>query len=159
MATVDFDDLDYGDETRRNGDYVGLPHDQDQSNGSSDATNDVAEGMAVTVDAQGNIAAAEDGENVVGVLYTYQYYEDGQTGESIDQDRNATVKTQGTVKAYVASDTAAGEALAPDSTNEDAGVLANTNGSANTSNIVALSDAKQQDVDGTTRYYAEVLLR
>ncbi len=153
---ADFDDLDYGDETRRHGDYVGIPHDQDQSNGSSTSDNDVDEGHAVHVDSQGNIAKANEGEAVVGVLYTYQYFGEGQPG-TIKQDREATVKTSGTVKAYVESGINAGDPL-------EAGVT--TNGVFDTSNAtdsemanyVALTDAVE-DPANSGDYYAEVLIR
>lgn len=147
----DFEDLGYGDETRRNGDYVGLPHDQDAG-----TTSAADEGEAVAIDGSGNIKQAEDGDNIVGVLYTYQYYHDADTGSTIDQDRDATVKTQGTVKAKVASSVEAGNSLNTDTDgSSDAGVFSEVNGSAD-GPFVALQDATE---DADENYYAEVLLR
>lgn len=83
-----FDGLDAGDETRRNGDYVGLPHDE---------TNDgISEGELVVYDGTDIAAAGADPttEDIVGVLYTYQYSGEDDT---VRQDRDATVKTSGTV--------------------------------------------------------------
>lgn len=151
----DFGDLSYGDETRRNGDYVGLPHDQD-----SGGTSDVLVGQAVSVDGSGNIKQMENGDTFVGVLQNYQRFGDsgGRADPgTIDQDRDATVKTQGTAKVEVASDVVAGEALGVGS-GGTAGVL--DNGDAPEDSLVALSDAIQDDrPDGTTAYYAEVLIR
>lgn len=160
MAQKNFDDLNYGDETRRHGDYVGLPHDQDQSETGSGSNNDVREGEAVAVDSNGNIAKADiDGAGAaIGVLYTYQYFQN--EGQQVDQDRDATVKTQGTVKARVGSGVSAGDHLAAPATatSGTAGVL-DASSSTEDSNFVALSDARQQDLpDGTTSHYAEVLI-
>lgn len=147
----DFEDLGYGDETRRNGDYVGLPHDE-----ASGGTSAADEGEAVAVDGSGNIKQAEDGDNIVGVLYTYQYFHEANAGDAIDQDREATVKTQGTVKAKVASTVSAGDSLNTDTAGaSNAGVFSEVNGSAD-GPFVALQDATE-DADGN--YYAEVLLR
>jgi hypothetical protein len=87
-----FDGLDAGDETRHNGDYVGVSHDE--------ANDGVAEGELVTVNSSGVLKAAggdTSSVDVAGVLYTYQYYEDNETGTTVRQDRDATVKTSGTV--------------------------------------------------------------
>lgn len=107
-----WDGLDAGDETRRQGDYVGLPHDE--------ATDGVVEGEPVTYDGTDIAAAAVDGagggDAIFGVLYTYQYYQDPQTGETVRQDQDATVKTSGTVIAdlsNVAATPSAGQALGP----------------------------------------------
>lgn len=150
---VNYDDLDYGDETRTHGDYVGLPHDED--------TDGVPEGQAVSFDGT-TIVAASAGEPVVGVLYTYQYYTDNTGGETVDQGRNATVKTSGTVKAEVESTVAAGDALEAGVTT--AGVFDTSDATdSEQANFIALSDARQQDNDnpngGTGEYYAEVLIR
>lgn len=151
---VDYDDLSYGDETRRNGDYVSLPHDEEND--------DVDEGAAVSFDGT-HLQAAADGDALVGVLYTYQYAGDSggapQPESNIRQDRNATVKTSGTVKARVASDVSAGDALEP-GVDTDGEFHTVDSASAEVANAVALSDAREQDdADGDTTYYAEVLLR
>jgi hypothetical protein len=160
--TDDFGDLSYGDETRRDGDHVGLPHDQ-QSGGTSD----VRPGQAVSIDGSGNIKQAEDGDVVVGVLQNYQRA--GDSGGPADpapiqQDREATVATRGVVKVEVSNDTgnsldvSAGDELGVDGTDGVAGVL-DSGGSPET-DYIALTDATEDDrPDGTTAHYAEVLLR
>lgn len=151
---ADFEDLDFGDETRRNGDYVGLPHDQ-----ASGGANDVKEGQPVAIDPNGNIKKAEDGDTIVGVLYTYQYYGEDN---SIRQDREATVKTQGTVKAEVTQDASAGDSLAAPNTGGTATGTAESAGMFGIEDaddsypFVALTDPADPDGDG--RYYSEVLL-
>lgn len=150
------EDVDYGDTTHRYGDKVALPHDQESS-----GDNDVNEGEAVAIDENGYIAKADvsGAGPAVGVLKNYEYFGDSPN-EQIAQGTDATVLMQGTVKARVASGVSAGEHLAtPDSSGTGtAGVLAA--GGAGESNFVALSDATQEDLeDGTTAYYAEVLLR
>lgn len=105
-----YEGLNPGDETRRNGDYVGLPHNEDANGGPE-------EGDPVTLNASGNVVTVtEDGatgtilESVFGVLYTYQYAGDSggapQPDSNIVQDRDATVKTSGT--AIVEFDNVAG---------------------------------------------------
>lgn len=87
-----------GDETRRNGDYVGLPHTTDE-----DGSNGPDEGELVTFDGTTISTAAVPGDGtgdeLFGVLYTYQYFGDTQAGRDpkLRTDRNATVKTSGTV--------------------------------------------------------------
>lgn len=139
---VNYDDLDYGDETRHRGDYVGLPHDE--------ANDGIEEGAAVGFDGT-KIVPADDANPAIGVLYTYQY-----AGNEVVQDRNATVKVGGTVKAQVAGTVSAGAHLgaADTSSGETPGNFSATLGDA-TSNFVALSDARAQD----GKNYAEVLLR
>lgn len=148
-------DVDPGDETRRYGDHVGLPHDQD-----SGGTNDVAEGEVVAVDGSGNIAQADangDG-SAIGVLQEYQYYGDSSgSGPQIKQDRDALVGLQGTYRVRVDSAVVAGDYLTtPDtSATGTAGVLDSDNAD-DSSNFVALTDAVD---DGSGNYYAEVLVR
>lgn len=147
MAVKNYDDLDFGDETRGEAlQTVGLPH-----GAAEDGSGGPDEGMAVTVDG-GNIVAATQGDNVVGVLYTYQYFGDSsRDGPYVRTDRDATVAVGGKFKAYVGSGVVAGDALAPD--DDGAGVLGPAGDAS--SNLVALSDAKEQDED----HYAEVLVR
>jgi hypothetical protein len=113
-----YEGLNPGDETRRNGDYVGLPHDQDAG-----GTADVDEGQLVAFDGT-NIVAVDDtsAEDVFGVLYTYQYAGDSggspQPDSNIVQDRDATVKTSGTAIADLSgmttpSSPSAGDVLGP----------------------------------------------
>jgi len=98
-----FEDLDNGDETRRNGDYIGLAHGNSDGSALDSAT--PAIGVPVTYDGTA-IAAAASGESVAGVLYDYDVYGDFQNQKISDQD--ATVKTRGAVKADVSGMVAAG---------------------------------------------------
>lgn len=105
-----------GDETRRNGDYVGLPHTT-----SEDGTGGPVEGKPVTFDGSTISEAAVDGggtgDNIFGVLYTYQYFGDSsRDGPYIRTERNATVKTSGTVVVDlgdVSASPSEGDALGP----------------------------------------------
>lgn len=150
---VDYDDLDYGDETRLNGDYIALPHDE--------ANDSIPEGQAVTFDGTDMKKCTGDTDALVGVLYTYQYYESNSGGETVDQSRDATIKTSGTVKARVESNVNAGEALVAGKTTN--GVFDVQGSETQDASAVALSDARQQDNDNPNGsdsvYYAEVLLR
>ena len=168
----EFNDLTFGDETRRNGDYVPFPVSEAESGGLS-------EGDVVAVDGEtGNLVPAADGDAIVGVLYTFQYFEQANAGEQIDYELDATVKVGGTVKAHVAQDVSAGDTLAaglpedePESGDPDTtGVFEIGDADANVANYQALSDAEQQvggprpesqhsepDRDGD--YFAEVRLR
>ena len=165
----EFNDLSFGDETRRNGDYVSLPVDETESA-------DAREGDAVGLDGDGNLVQAnsESGEEVepIGVLYTYQYFEEANAGEQIDYDRDATVKVGGTVKAWVDDDVSAGDTLvAGDDSDggEEAGQFVTGTDDGSVGNFVAISDAASQtggprnesqhidDRDGD--HFAEVLLR
>lgn len=155
---ADFDDLSYGDETRRHGDYIGVPHDF-----ASGGTSAPLEGQAVSIDGSGNIKKYENGEVFLGVLHTYNYYYDPSSGPTVDPDKDATVKVSGTVKAEVSNDTgnsldvAPGDALGVDTTNGVAGVL---DSGSEALDVVALMATTQDDrPDGTTAYYADVLLR
>jgi hypothetical protein len=112
-----YEGLNPGDETRRNGDYVGLPHDE--------AGDGLEEGQFVAHDGTDIESVGDDGtsdftEGVVGVLYTYQYAGDSggapQPDSNIDQSRDATVKTSGTVVAefdYQGFTPSAGDVLGP----------------------------------------------
>lgn len=151
--TVDYDDLDYGDETRGEAvQTVGLPHDE--------ASDGLVEGQAVSFNGT-KLVAADENNAPIGVLYTYQYYGENN---SIRQDRNATVLVGGKVKAQVESDVVAGENLDNANVGTDGETAGNfSNGGDQTSNFLALTDAQQQDNDnpngGTGEYYAEVLVR
>jgi hypothetical protein len=148
--TPDYDDLDYGDETRGEAlQTVGLPH-------GSTAASDLPEGTAVTWDETNEeIIAATDGDDVIGILYTYKYYEDD--GLQIRTDRNATVAVGGKVKARVHTDVVPGAVAA--GTNGDDGELEST-AATTESNFTALSGSQSQDDRfGSTAQYAEVLIR
>jgi len=84
-----FEGLDAGDETRRHGDYVALPHDQDSDG--------VAPGQVVTYNGTKITEVTSSSSDIFGVLYTYQVFEDGETGQTIDQSKDATVKVAGSV--------------------------------------------------------------
>jgi len=146
--TSDVGDLDFGDETRRNGDYVGLPHDE--------ANDNVQEGEAVSFDGT-HIQSCAGSDPMVGVLYTYQYAGDSggspQPESNIVQDRNATVMTRGTVKAFVEDGVSAGDALTAGGSND--GVFDTAGSQDVDAGPIALSDAVEEGSD----YYAEVLLR
>lgn len=147
--TPDYDELDYGDEVRGEAlQTVGLPH------GSTQAS-DLPEGTAVAWDSGADeIVAATDGDDVIGVLYTYQYYGENN---SIRTDRNATVAVGGKVKARCHDDVVVG-AVAVGANGAD-GELESSAASPE-SNFTALSDAQAQDDRfGTSTHYAEVLLR
>jgi hypothetical protein len=151
--TVNYDELDYGDETRGEGvQTVGLPHDE--------ASDGVPVGAAVSFDGT-KIVAADENHPPIGVLYTYQFHGENN---AVRQDRNATVLVAGKVKAQVESDVEAGDML--DNANvatdgETAGNL--SNGGDQTSSFVALTDAQQQDNGNPNgaggESYAEVLVR
>lgn len=140
-----FETLDPGDETRKNGDYLSLPH-----GAAEDGTGGPAEGDLVGLDADGNITAVDNAGgtevDVIGVLYTYQYgtvgsnEEPQRTRQVILTDREATVLTHGAVKANVGGYDAAG-------TGYGRGDVLGANGE-----LVVMSEV---DADG----YAEVLLR
>jgi len=84
-----FEGLDAGDETRRHGDYVALPHDEDSDG--------VTPGQVVTYNGTKITEVTSSSSDIFGVLYTYQVFEDGETGQTIDQSKDATVKVSGTV--------------------------------------------------------------
>lgn len=122
-----YEGLNPGDETRRNGDYVGLPHDE--------ATDGVEAGELVTHDGTDIAAAAVPGDgtgdSVVGVLYAYQYAGDSggvpQPDSNIVQDKDVTVKTSGTAIVEfdgVAASPSPGDVLGP---NGEVVVLQNAN--------------------------------
>lgn len=109
-----------GDETRRNGDYIGLPHPN-----TSEVTLDnvtVPKGKVVTYDGS-SIAevAGSDNDTVAGVVYEYDVFGDSNDGPLVKPDRDATIKTRGAVvadlSAYVSNGSgttvAEGNALGP----------------------------------------------
>lgn len=90
-----FEDLDAGDETRRNGDYVGFPHPDADGTALDSVT--ISRGRVVAYD--GTDLAEVTGDNsddVAGVLANYNVH--GDTGsEEVSGDAN--VKVRGAVKA------------------------------------------------------------
>lgn len=90
-----------GDETRRNGDYIGLPHPDSSDVALSNVT--IPKGRVVTYDGT-DIAevTGDNSDNVTGVVYEYNVY-GGNQGSGNEQlvraDRDATVKTRGAVAA------------------------------------------------------------
>jgi hypothetical protein len=105
-----------GDETRRNGDYVGLPH-PDGEVRLSNVT--VPKGTVVSYDGTDVAAVAGDNtDTVAGVVYEYDVFEDSPD-PLVRGDRDATIKTHGAVVAdlteYVdgSATVAEGNALGP----------------------------------------------
>ena len=112
-----------GDESRRNGDYLGLPHPNGDDTKISNAS--PAKGVPVTYDGT-DIATVtgDDSDTVAGVVHEYNVY-GGNQGSGNEQlvrgDRDATVKTRGAViadlSAYVDNGTgttvAEGNSLGP----------------------------------------------
>lgn len=158
---TDFSDLSYGDETRADSAKIGLEHDY-----GAGGEYDVEPGQAVTLDGDGVMIKADDGDAVIGVLKNY--VRGGDSGgpsdpAPVNPRAPATVKTEGPVKAEVSNDTdntldvSAGDTLGFDGTDGVAGVLDNSGGDTD---FIAITDAVQDDrPDGTTAYYSEVLLR
>jgi hypothetical protein len=149
--TPDYDDIDYGDETRGEAlQTVALPHD-------SSSASDLPEGTAVTWDSNNDvITAATDGDDVLGILYTYQYYAGNSGGSQIRTDRKATVAVGGKVKARVHTDVVPGAVAV--GANGSNGELETTAASPE-SNFTALSGSQSQDDRfGNTAQYAEVLI-
>ena len=155
----EFNDLSFGDETRRNGDYVAFPVSADTA-----AEDEPDEGDVVALD-DGNLVKAGSDDNIIGVLYTYQYYEEANGGTTRDYDRDATVKVGGTVKAAVDSNVDAGDFL--EATDGEFTAVGSPTG---TENYQAYSDAEEQvggprnesqhvDPEREDDYFAEVRLR
>lgn len=86
-----------GDETRRNGDYVGLPHPNGEDTRLSDAA--PAKGKVVTHDGTSvTVVTGDDSDTVAGVLYEYDVFGDSPDPR-VRADSDATVKTHGAVVA------------------------------------------------------------
>jgi hypothetical protein len=86
-----------GDETRRNGDYLGLPHPDGEDTRLSGVT--IPKGTVVTHDGTDLAAVAGDNaDDVAGVLYEYDVFGDSPD-PYVRGDRDATVKTRGAVVA------------------------------------------------------------
>ena len=96
-----FEDIDVGDEARRNGDYVGFPH----SNADGTALDSASPqpGVPVTLDGNGDIelvgttSGTPAADTVVGILSNYDVYGDFENQKISDNDAN--IKFRGEVKA------------------------------------------------------------
>lgn len=87
-----YEDLDAGDETRRNGDYVGFPH--PDADGTALDSVDIPQGAPVLHDGTDLAEATADADEVIGILANYDVY--GDTGnEKVAGDAN--VKMRGEV--------------------------------------------------------------
>jgi len=87
-----YEDLDAGDETRRNGDYVGLPHPDGDGTDLDNVT--IPQGAPVTYDGTGLAESTTDVDEIAGVLSNYDVY--GDTGkERVGPEAN--VKFRGEV--------------------------------------------------------------
>lgn len=153
-------DTGAGNETRRHGHTVGVPHSEDDGTPLANAA--VSPGDAVTLDGSGEIAQAGEGDDILGVLVNYSVYGDSSyDGPRIKGDTDATVAVNGTYKARVSGGVSAGDALAAiDATNgSDAdpgefGVAGLTN-----SNEAGLSArAVEVYTDSSGQHWAEVAL-
>lgn len=88
-----YEDLDAGDETRRNGDYVSFEH-PDGDGAALDGGLTLDQGIPVTADGSGVLSAAATGDDVAGILSNYDVY--GDTGQE-EVGPEANVKVRGEV--------------------------------------------------------------
>lgn len=90
-----FEDLDAGDETRRDGDHIAFPHPDGDGTALDSVT--IAQGRVVTYDGT-DLAevTGDDTDTVAGVLQNYDV--SGDTGSEV-VGPDATVGTQGAYKA------------------------------------------------------------
>lgn len=83
-----FDGLDAGDETRRNGDYVGVAHADDDGTSIDSLT--VPRGRLVTHDGTSIVEVTSTAADILGVVANYDVY--GDTGqEKVKGDANVKV--------------------------------------------------------------------
>jgi hypothetical protein len=98
-----------GDESRRNGDYIGLDHPNTEERPSGGPTPSVGKPVVLGTNGEVTAAPADGTGDIVGVLYAYQRF--GETVEELPDkirpERDATVKTHGAVIADL-SDQAGG---------------------------------------------------
>lgn len=132
-------DVDPGDETRRYGDYIPAEHDE--------ATHGYEPGDFVSLNDDGVLVPVDhaDANGVLGVLYTLPPLNNrNRDVYSVDQDKPAGVKVQGTVLAHVDAATSQGPLTLTDSAaaNVDTGFYVTE---------------EPVEIDG--EYYTEVLLR
>jgi hypothetical protein len=89
-----YEDLDAGDETRRNGDYVAFPHPDSEGDALSGVS--IPQGAPVTYDGTNLAESTANGDEIVGILSNYGVY--GDTGnEKVGPEAN--VKMRGEVLA------------------------------------------------------------
>jgi len=88
-----------GDETRRNGDYIGLDHPNTDERPSGGVTPEVGKPVVLGTDGEVTAAPADGTGEIVGVLYAYQRFGETVEGlpDKIRPERDATVKTHGAV--------------------------------------------------------------
>jgi hypothetical protein len=90
-----YEDLDAGDDSRRNGDHIAYDHPDAEGDARSGVT--INRGRLVTLGSGGVLAEAKaTGDDVLGVLQDYGVY--GDTGKEKVKGQ-ATVKTDGAVLA------------------------------------------------------------
>lgn len=85
-----FEGLDSGDESRRFGDYVALPH-PDSSGTALDSVT-IPQGVPVTYDGTDIAESTVVGDDIVGILANYRVY--GTTGSQKVKDK-ANIKMRG----------------------------------------------------------------
>ena len=137
-----------GDESRRNGDYIGFPTQETSDTELSSVA--VPKGVPATLDTNGELAEASldadptvTGDSVIGVVYEYDVYGGNQGSNNrqlVDADADATVKTRGGVYADLSGVADDGGDLGP-------GTVLGANG-----------EIKVVQATGTTGVY-EVLVR
>lgn len=150
--------VDGGDEVRRHGDTVGVPH--SESDGTLVSNAAVQPGDAVAYDGT-SISQATQGDEIFGVLVNYQVYGDSTDGHKIRGDVDATVAVRGNHKARVSGDVSAGDALGSvddtngtDTDNGEFGSASLTN--SNSDGLAARAVEVYTDGDG--QHWAEVAL-
>jgi len=151
-------DVSGGMEVRRNGDTVGLPHSESDGTLLENAT--VQPGDVVAYDGT-TISQAGEGDEIVGVLVSYEVYGASHQGEKIDSDVDANVAVRGNYKARVSGDVSAGDALGSiDNTNgtdTDAGEFGSAS-LANSNSLGLSARAVEVYTDGSGQHWAEVAL-
>lgn len=84
-----YEDLDAGDETRRNGDYVGFAHPDGEGTALDSVT--IPQGAPVTYDGTDLAESTADADDIAGILANYNVY--GDTGkEEVKADANVKVR-------------------------------------------------------------------
>lgn len=87
-----YEDLDAGDESRRNGDTIGYPHPDGEGTALDSVT--IPQGAPVTYDGTDLAESTATGDDMVGILANYNVY--GDTGQE-EVKANANVRTRGAV--------------------------------------------------------------
>ena len=88
-----------GDETRRNGDYIGLDHPNTEERPSGGPNPAVGKPVTLGTNGEVEVVTGDNVDSVVGVLYAYQRFGETVEGlpDKIRPERDATVKTHGAV--------------------------------------------------------------